>query len=107
MAFFSSYSDKDLEKQIARLFGELALLKKQLSSRGHETYEEGRETLADYRDAVSAYYDELSGKLNDHLPELRKKARLIENRAREHPAAVVTAGLIIVGLAASLFFSRR
>ncbi|MFC5386373.1 hypothetical protein ACFPLB_10385 [Aquamicrobium segne] len=107
MASFSSLSDKNLEKQVAQLSKELTALRKQLSRRGHDYYEEGRETLTGYGDTVSAYYDELSGKLNDHLPELRKRARMIENTAREHPAAAVAAGLIIVGLAASLFFSRR
>lgn len=107
MASFSSLSDKDLEKQVAQLTKELASLKKQLSKRGHHYYEEGREALADYRDTISDYYDEISGRIGDHMPDIRRKARVIENTAREHPAAAAAVGLIVIGLAASLLFGRR
>jgi hypothetical protein len=41
------------------------------------------------------------------MPDLRRKARVIENTAREHPAAAAAVGLIVIGLAASLLFGRR
>lgn len=107
MAPFSSLSDVDLEKQVAQLSKELRSMKKQLSRRGNHYYEEGREALSDYRDTLSEYYDEFSSRVGDHLPDLRKKARAIENTAREHPAAAVAVGLVVIGLAASFLFGRR
>ncbi|MET3790156.1 DUF883 family protein [Aquamicrobium terrae] len=107
MASFSSLSDMDLEKQVAQLSKELTSLKKQLSKRGNRYYDEGREALSDYRDTISDYYDEISGRIGEHLPDLRKRARAIEHSAREHPATTAAVGLIVLGLVASLLLSRR
>lgn len=107
MASFSSLSDVDLEKQVAQLSKELKSMKKQLSKRGNHYYEEGREALADYGDTLSGYYEDFASRIGDHIPDIRRKARAIENTAREHPAAAVAVGLVVIGLAASLLFSRR
>ncbi len=100
MASFSSLSDVDLEKQVAQLSKELKSMKKQLSKRGNHYYEEGRE-------ALSEYYEDISSRIGDHMPDIRRQARAIENTAREHPAAAVAVGLVVIGLAASFLFSRR
>ena len=100
MASFSTLSDIDLDKQIAALSKELAGLKKVVAKRGGAYYEDGR-------DAALDTYSDLAGRLRDAMPTIRKQGRVIERSARDHPAAAAAVGLVVVGLAASLLFSRR
>jgi len=97
---FSSIRDIDLEKQVASLSKELAALKKQMSRRGGTLY-------ADGRDAVSDYYSDLAESVSDRFPDLQRRARAIEGTAREHPAAAAAVGFVVLGLLATLLFSRR
>jgi hypothetical protein len=100
MASFSTLSDIDLDKQVAALTRELASLKKAVSRRSGAYYEDGR-------DAALDTYSDLAGRLRDAMPAIRKQGRVIEKSARDHPAAVAAVGLVVIGLVASLLFSRR
>ncbi|MFD2058899.1 hypothetical protein ACFSQT_39235 [Mesorhizobium calcicola] len=100
MASFSTFSDIDLDKQVAALTRDLASLKKAVSRRGGAYYEDGR-------DAALDTYSDLAGRLRDAMPAIRKQGRVIEKSARDHPAAAAAVGLVVVGLVASLLFSRR
>ena len=95
MASFSTLSDIDLEKQVAALSRELAALRKAVSKRGGAYYEDGR-------DAALDTYSDLAGRLRDAMP-----GRVVEKSARDHPAAAAAVGLVVLGLVASLLFSRR
>ena len=97
---FSSIRDIDLEKQIAGLSKELAALKRELSRRSGSYY-------ADGRDAVSDYYADIAERIGERLPDLRRRAKAIESSARDHPAAAAAVGLVVLGLLATLLFSRR
>lgn len=100
MASFSTLSDIDLDKQIATLTRELAGLKKALAKRGGAYYQDGR-------DATLDTYSEIAERVRDAMPAIRKQGRVIEKSARDHPAAAAAVGLVVLGLAASLLFSRR
>jgi hypothetical protein len=100
MASFSTLSDIDLDKQVATLTRELAGLKKALAKRGGAYYQEGR-------DATLDTYSDIAERLRDAMPAIRKQGRVIEKTARDHPAAAAAVGLVVLGLAASLLFSRR
>ena len=100
MASFSTLSDIDLEKQVAALSRELAALRRATLKRGGAYYEDGR-------DAALDTYSDLAGRLRDAMPAIRKQGRVIEKSARDHPAAAAAVGLVVLGLVASLLFSRR
>ena len=100
MASFSTLPDIDLEKQVAALSRELAALKKAVSRRGGAVYEDGR-------DAALDTYSDLAGRLREAMPAIRKQGRVIERSARDHPAVAAAVGLVVVGLVASLLFSKR
>jgi ElaB/YqjD/DUF883 family membrane-anchored ribosome-binding protein len=96
----STLSDIDLDKQVAALSRELVALKKAVSRRGDAYFEDGR-------DAASDYYAQLAERLGDALPAMRKRGKVIERTARDHPATAAAVGLVVVGLVASLLLSRR
>lgn len=100
MASFSTLSDIDLEKQVAALSRELAALRRAVSKRGGVYYEDGR-------DAALDTYSDFAGRLRDAMPAIRKQGRVIEKSARDHPATAATVALVVLGLVASLLFSRR
>jgi len=100
MASLSTITDVDLDKQVAVLSRELAALRKVVAKRGGAYYEDGR-------DAASDYYAQLADRISDALPAIRKQGRAIERTARDHPATAAAVGLVVVGLVASLLFSRR
>jgi len=49
----------------------------------------------------------IADRIGDALPAIRKQGRAIERTARDHPATAAAVGLVVVGLVASLLFSRR
>lgn len=100
MASLSTITDIDLDKRVAVLSKELAALRKVVAKRGGAYYEDGR-------DAASDYYAQLADRISDALPAIRKQGRAIERTARDHPATAAAVGLAVVGLVASLLFSRR
>ena len=100
MASISDFADIDLEKQVASLSRELAALKKVVAKRGGAYYE-------DSRDAAWDYYSDFADRIGHSLPALRKRARMMQSTAQDHPAATAAIGLVVLGLVASLVFSRR
>ncbi|TIN18474.1 MAG: hypothetical protein E5Y31_26210 [Mesorhizobium sp.] len=100
MASYSTFSDIDLDRQVAALAKELASLKRIVARQSGAYYQDGR-------DAALDTYSDLAGRLRDAMPAIRKQGRVIEKSARDHPAATAAVGLVVLGLVASLLFSRR
>ncbi|MEO9339111.1 hypothetical protein ABFT80_16970 [Mesorhizobium sp. SB112] len=91
--------DLDLEDQLKSLRKEIASLKKAAGKRGAHAYD-------DAVDVASDFYDEARARFNDALPHIKKRARDVEQTARDNPAATAIVGLVVAGLLVS-FFSRR
>ena len=91
--------ESDLEDQVAALTKELSALKKSVSSRGANAYQ-------DTRDGASEVYGELWDRFSESLPAMRKRARAAEKVARDNPATAAFLGLAVVGLAAALLLRR-
>lgn len=93
-------TDIDLEHQIAALSKELAALRKTATKRGSGYYEDGRDM------AMDAYSD-IAERVSQSLPYVRKRARMVEATARDHPTAAAIVGVVLLGLIAKLAFGRR
>ncbi|MBU2146610.1 MAG: hypothetical protein KKD02_09700 [Alphaproteobacteria bacterium] len=91
--------ESDLEDQVAALTKELSALKKSVSRRGANAYQ-------DTRDGASEVYGELWERFAESLPAMRKRARAAEKVARDNPATTAFLGLAVVGLAAALLLRR-
>lgn len=90
---------ESLEAQVDALRKELSGLRKNLSKRGRAAY-------ADASDSAETLYDDLAQRWSDAAPHLRKRAKQVEETARENPAAAAAVGLVVVGLLAALLFRR-
>ena len=66
-----------------------------MSRQGGAYYEDGR-------DAASDYYSQLAGRFGEALPAIRRRGKMIERTARDHPATAAAVGLVVIGLVASL-----
>lgn len=97
---FRDLTDIDLEQQVAALSKELAALRRTVARRGSGYYEDGRGIAMDT-------YSDIAQRVSDSLPYFRRRARMLEATARDHPAATAAVGLVVLGLIASLAFSRR
>lgn len=93
-------TDIDLERQVAALSKELAALKRTVTRRGGGYYEDGRDMAVDA-------WSEIADRVSRGLPHVRRRARMVEATARDHPAATAAVGLVALGLIAALVFSRR
>ena len=91
--------EDDLEDQVARLSREVAGLKKALSRRGSDAYD-------DARDAASGPYGDMRHRLHDVLPLMGRRAREAERMAHDNPATAALVGLAVIGLVAALL-SRK
>jgi len=92
----------DLRDQIASLSQEIAAMRKQMMRRGRGAFRDSRHVSEDIVDTVRDY-------LSSAMPEIRRSAYHLQDRAREHPgttAAVAAASVIVLGLAASLLMRR-
>ena len=87
--------EDDMEAQVARLSKEVAVLRKALSRRGGDVYDDARETAADF-------YSDLRERLSDALPMMRRQTRAAGDAARQHPATTAVVGLVVVGLLVAL-----
>ena len=87
--------EDDLEAQVARLSREVAGLKKVLSRRGSNAYD-------DARGAASDIYGEMRSRFADAMPVMRRQARVAERAARDHPATAALVGLAVIGLLATM-----
>ncbi|MBL8583316.1 MAG: hypothetical protein JNL61_13970 [Rhizobiaceae bacterium] len=92
--------EDDIEVRLRQLRKEVSALSRAVTRRG----ERG---LDDTREALSEVVSDLSDRVSDMLPEVRRRARAIEHSAREHPAAIAVAGMLVVGLALTLLVRRR
>jgi ElaB/YqjD/DUF883 family membrane-anchored ribosome-binding protein len=104
MHLFSG-SDKsgrwDIEARIEALRDEMASLSRDASRIGRGAYDSAAESGSD----LIAALPRMS---RAAVPAARRQARAAEKTVRDHPtAAVAVAGLILIGLAASVIYSRR
>jgi ElaB/YqjD/DUF883 family membrane-anchored ribosome-binding protein len=96
---FSRFREDDLEAQVAHLSKELSALKKALSRRGSDAYDDARDTAADF-------YSDLRDRFSDALPMMRKHSRAAGEAARDHPATTAVVGLVVVGLLVAMLARR-
>lgn len=87
--------EDDLEARLAYLTKEMSSLKKALSRRSADAYDDARDTASDL-------YGELRDRFSDALPVIGKHARAAGHVARGHPATAAVVGLVVVGLLATL-----
>jgi ElaB/YqjD/DUF883 family membrane-anchored ribosome-binding protein len=104
MSIFTG-SDKprrwDIEARIEALRDELASLRRDAARGSRGAYESAKETGYDF-------LSELPHMSRAAVPAARRQARIAEQAVRDHPtAAVAVAGLVLIGLAASVIYSRR
>lgn len=97
---WNSSDNDDIEVRLRRLSKELSALSRIAAKRGERGFD-------DTREALSEVVSDLSERVTDMMPEVRRRARAIESSAREHPATVAVAGVVLVGLALSLLLRRR
>lgn len=89
----------NLEAQVDALRSEIAGLRKQLGKRGSRAYGEASE-------AASDLYEDIASRWADTLPVMRKRARYVEQQARDNPAATAAVALAVVGLLGALLMRR-
>jgi ElaB/YqjD/DUF883 family membrane-anchored ribosome-binding protein len=92
--------DDDLESQVAKLSREVSSLKKTLSKRGAEAYE-------DTRDSASDMYEDIVARLSDSMPDIAKQSRAVRKAARDNPVASTVVGIAVVGLLLGLLTRAR
>jgi len=90
---------ESLEAQVEALRREIAGLRKNLSKRGRVAY-------ADASDTAEALYGDLAERWAEAAPHVRKRAKQVEQTARDNPAAAAAVGLVVVGLLAAMLFRR-
>jgi len=98
-AFSRLRGEDDLEAQVAHLAREMSVLKKSLSKRGSDVYDDARDTAGDF-------YGDLRDRLSDALPMMRKRTRAAGEVARDHPATAAVVGLVVVGLLVTMLARR-
>ena len=87
--------EDDLETRLAYLAKEMSSLKKALSRRSADAYDDARDTAGDL-------YSDLRERFSEALPIVGKRARDVSEVARHHPATTAVVGLVVVGLLAAL-----
>jgi len=90
---------ESLEAQVDALRKEVSGLRKNLSKRGRAAY-------ADASDTAESVYDDLAQRWTEALPHMRKQAKVVEQSARDNPAAAAAIGLVVVGLLAAMLVKR-
>ena len=96
------HSDSALATQISALQSELRALRKEARKRGSESYDDARETTAEL---IEALREGIAAGGHD----MARQARRAGGMVREHPGTAATAaavGLVVVGLVATMLFSR-
>lgn len=90
---------ESLEAQVDALRKEISGLRKNFSKRGRAAY-------ADASDTAENLYDDLAQRWAEAAPHLRKRAKIVEQSARENPAAAAAVGIVVLGLVAAMLFRR-
>ena len=88
-----------LETQVDSLRKEIASLRRSLGKQGARAYGEASDT-------AGALYEDLAERWQDALPVLRKRARYVEQQAKDNPATTAAVALVVVGLLAALLVKR-
>lgn len=88
-----------LESQVEALRKEVSGLRKVLAKRGAAAYADASETAENV-------YEDLAQRWAEALPHVRKRAKAVEQTARDNPGATAAVGLVVVGLLAALLFRR-
>lgn len=102
MASFSKLRDNvegDLEEQIARLTREVSSLKKKLAKGSASVYSDASDTASDL-------YEDVREFVTDAMPHVRKRARAVEQAAKDNPATAAAVGLVVVGLLVTMLARR-
>lgn len=89
----------NLESQVDALRKELDGLRKTLGKLGARAYD-------DASDTASAVYDDLAERWTEAMPHLRKRARYVEQQARDNPGATAAVAVVVVGLFATMLLKR-
>jgi ElaB/YqjD/DUF883 family membrane-anchored ribosome-binding protein len=87
--------EDDLDARLAYLTKEMSSLKKALSRRSADAYDDARDTASDV-------YSDLRDRFSEALPVVSRHARAAGEVARGHPATAAVVGLVVVGLLATL-----
>lgn len=90
---------ESLEAQVDALRKEIASLRRNVGKRGARAYDEASES-------AGALYEDLAERWYEALPVLRKRARYVEQQAKDNPATAAAVALVVVGLLATLFVKR-
>ena len=94
---------EELKERIHALSDELDTLKSRLAKQGAHAYRGAW-------NAGEGLVDTLGSYLHDTLPDIRRGTRRLGRQVHDNPgttAAVAVAGLVVIGLAASVFLRRR
>lgn len=97
--FFRDEVAEGLEAEIAALRKEVATLKRKLGKQGAKSYAAGQEQLAEL-------YEEAQEWMAAAMPVIRRRAREAGRTIEDNSTAII-AGTVVVGLLATLFFTRR
>lgn len=89
----------NLETQVDALRKELARLQRSLGKRGARAYDEASEQ-------AGVLYEDIAERWADALPVIRKRARYVEQQARDNPGTAAAVGLVVVGLLAAMLLRR-
>jgi ElaB/YqjD/DUF883 family membrane-anchored ribosome-binding protein len=87
--------EDDLEARLAYLSKEMSSLKKALSRRSADVYDDARESAGDL-------YSDLRDRFSEAMPIVGRHARAAGEVARGHPATAAVVGLAVVGLLAAM-----
>lgn len=90
-----------IEAEMDNLRRQISGLSARASRMGSHAYRNTSRSLPDL-------YEEVSGFLHDALPLSRHDRHCVERMAREHPyTTTALAGLVLLGLVATLLYTRR
>lgn len=95
-----SAAEDEIEATVRSLSREVSALSHALARQGGRRVDEAREGLADVA-------SDLSERVAELLPVVRRRGAQASHAAREHPAAVAVAGVVVAGLVLSILFRRR
>lgn len=103
MVSFSKLRDEvdgDIGEQIAALRKEVASLSKVLGNHGSRA-------ISDASDSVSDMFHDVLDNTKDARKEIARKARKVNDAARENPMLTAVVGAAAIGLFLAMFINRR
>lgn len=90
---------ESLETQVDTLRKEIARLQRSLGKRGARAYDEASEQ-------AGVFYEDMAERWAEALPHIRKRARYVEQQARDNPGTTAAVAVVVVGLLATLLIKR-